>query len=245
MDTIKHSVFKISLKLWPRLLLASVFCFIVWFSIFALGTSLCSKETGYRIYQPDESGTKNVLVTEYRYSEGEGRPDTIPLDEEKNQVIYPIRENTPQAQTIIGCISLVFTVTIFGIFPYNILWHMGAHDENYVHLGRMEADKLFGLKVGLMSAIPYYLLYIALILGKFGVTNGIVIKGYRILNTAFIPYIDMVTQGAQSAADLSMGSLLAAGAVVVFLPLICATAYWLGFAQISIRESMIYKKKVK
>ncbi len=241
MDAVKPSVIKTSLKLWLRLLLASVFCFVVWASIFALGTALFSQEIGYRVYQLDESGTENFLVTEYRYAEGETRPADMKLED--GQSLYPLRENSPQTEAAVGVVSMLFTLIIFVVFPYNNLWLQGSHDSNFVQLGRMSADRLFGLKVGLVTSIPLFVLYVTLIVGKCGLVNGVVLKWFRLLNTAFIPYIDAVIGNAASATELSVGALLALGVVVLFIPCICTVAYLFGFAQISVRERLIYRKK--
>ncbi len=243
MDVIKHSVLKTSAKLWLRLLLASVFCFVVWASVFALGTALFSEEVGYRIYQLNEEGTENFLVTEYRYKDNEERPTDIPLEE--GQSVYPLRENSSKTEAGVGAVSMLFTLIIFGVFPYNTLWTMGSHDNNYVQLGRMSSDRLFGFKVGLLTAAPMLLLYGLLVLGKMGIINGVVLKWYRLFNTAFIPYIDGVSGGVTSATELTVGALLALGVVALFIPLVCTVAYWLGFSQISVRERLVYSKKAE
>ncbi len=240
-NTIQRSVVKTALKIWVRLLLASVFCFVVWASIFALGTAAFSEVVGYQIFELDESGVEYHLLKEYRYTPEEDRAAEIKIEE--NQTIYTLRENSPQTEAGIGIVSSIFTLVIFGVFPYSIMWRMGSRDENFVHLGRMQADALFGLKTGLLTAAPTILLYILLVLGKYGLFDAVIIKWYRILNVAFIPYLDAVYAGAEEAAALSFEGLLAAGAIVLFIPLVCSVAYALGFAQISVRESLIYKKK--
>ncbi len=238
----QNSVIITSLKLWLRLLLASVFCFVVWASVFALGTSLCAKVVGYRIYEIDESGAQSHLVTEYRYAAGEEvNIEDIRLTED--QSLFVLRENSPRDEAIIGCVSMAFTLAIYGVFPYSVLWRMGSHDENYVQLGRMKKDILFGFKVGSLTTLPLFVLYIMLVLGKFSLFNGVIIKWFRVLNTAFVPYLDAVYAGAETAGELSIGSLLAAGVVVLFVPVLSGLAYWLGYKQISLRERLVYKKK--
>ena len=119
---------------------------------------------------------------------------------------------------------------------------MGSHDDNYVQLGRMDKDIHFGLKVGAVASVPSAVLYLLLILGKLGMVPGVILKWHRLINTPFIPYLDAVEMGAKTATELSVGSLLAVGATLLFVPLIGWLAYYLGYRQISIREKMVYKK---
>ncbi len=236
----KNSVWKTGLQVWLRLVFASILCFIVWLSIDAMGLSFVGEITGYEIYEYDENGENPQLVISHTYAEGEDRNAEIELTE--NQVITNIRSMSPRDKAIIGVISSIFTYLIFGLFPYSMLWNMGSHDENYVQLGRLQKDEYFGLKVGLLASIPSVILYLLLVLGKFGAFPSVILKWHRLINTPFIPYIDAVEMGAATATELSFGSLLAVGATLLFVPFLCWLGYYLGYRQISIRERMIYKK---
>lgn len=239
----KKPVLKTALNIWLRLLFASLMCFIVWFSFDALGVSFFGDVTGYEIYEYDENGENPQLVVSHTYAQGEDRSKEIKVAD--NQTLVPIRVMSRGENTAIGILSSVFTLLIFGLFPYNMLWNMGSHDENYVQLGRMDKDILFGLKAGVIASIPSAILYLMLILGKFGVIPGVIIKWHRLINTPFIPYIDAVEMGAKTATELSFGSLLAVGATLLFVPFVCWLGYYLGYRQISIRERMVYKKPAK
>ena len=236
----KNSLLKTSVKVWLRLFFSSIMCFVVWISIDAMGLSFFGDVTGYEIYAYDENGENPQLVTSHTYAEGEDRSAKIEIKD--NGVLTYTRTMTPNANAVIGILSSVFTLLIFGLFPYNILWNMGSHDDNYVQLGRMDKDIHFGLKVGTVASVPSAVLYLLLILGRFGVIPGVILKWHRLLNTPFIPYIDAVEMGAKTAAELSVGSLLAVGVTLLFVPFICWLGYYLGYRQISIREKMIYKK---
>ncbi len=236
----KNSLLKTSANVWLRLVFASIMCFIVWGSMVAMGLGFFGEVTGYEIYAYDENGENPQLVTSHTYAEGEDR--SAKVETKDNEVLTYSRAMAPQAEAVIGIISSVFTLLIFGLFPYNILWSMGSHDDNYVQLGRMDKDIYFGLKVGVIASIPSAALYLLLILGKFGAFPGVILKWHRLLNTPFIPYIDAVEMGANTAPELSIGSLLAAGATLLFVPFVCWLGYYLGYRQISIREKLVYKK---
>ncbi len=234
------SIWKSGWQVWLRLILASLLCFVVWLSIDAMAFNFVSDVTGYEIYAFDENGENPQLVTSHTYTEGEDRTAEIKLEE--NQVMMKTRTVAPGNKAVINVISSVFTWLIFGLFPYNMMWEKGDHDENFVHIGRIKQDTLFGLKAGLVATIPSAILYLLLILGKFGVFPPEILKWHRLINTAFIPYIDAVEMGANTAPELSFGSLLAVGATLLFVPLVCCVGYYLGFRHISIRERMVYKK---
>jgi hypothetical protein len=70
----------------------------------------------------------------------------------------------------------------------------------------------------------------------------VIIKYHRLINAPFIPYIDAIEAGAASADELSICSLLAVGAILLFVPAVCWLGYYLGYRQISIRDKIIYKK---
>ena len=236
----KNSLLKTSFNVWLRLFFASIMCFIVWISMDAIGLSFFGEVTGYEIYAYDENGENPQLVTSHIYAEGEDRSAKVEVKD--NEVLTYIRTISPKTDAVVSVLSSVFTLLIFGLFPYNILWNMGSHDDNYVQLGRMDKDIHFGLKVGAVASVPSAVLYLLLILGKLGMVPGVILKWHRLINTPFIPYLDAVEMGAKTATELSVGSLLAVGATLLFVPLIGWLAYYLGYRQISIREKMVYKK---
>lgn len=236
----KNSVFKTAARVWLRLVLATFMCFIVWISIDAMGLSFFGQVTGYEIYAYDENGENPQLVTSHMFADDEDR--SAEIETKDNEVLTYIRAMSSGTDATIGVISSVFTLLVFALFPYNILWKMGSHDENHVQLGRMDEDLVFGLKVGAVATIPSAALYLLLVLGKFGAFSGVILKWHRLINTPFIPYIDAVEMGAKTATELSFGSLLAVGATLLFVPFVCWLGYYLGYHQISIREKMVYKK---
>ncbi len=240
MNDTKNSLLQTAVKVWLRLLLASIMCFVVWVSVDAVSLTAFGQVTGYQVYQYDENGANPELINEHIFTAGEDRSAEIKV-EENQQVIYT-REIPRGADAVMGVVTSVCTWLIFALFPYNTLWGIGSHDDNYVQLGRMQEDKLFGLKVGVVASIPSAILYLLLVLGKFGVFPNVIIRWHRLLNPAFIPYIDAIEQGASAATELSVGALLAVGVIWLFVPFVCWLAYYLGYRQISIREKLVYKK---
>lgn len=236
---IKNSLFKTSIKLWVRLVFATVMCFIVWLSIDAVGLNVFGEVTGYEIYAYDENGENPQLLSSHTYAAGEDRTAEIKIKD--NEVLIYLRAMSPAADVSIGVLTSIFTLLIYGLYPYIVLWDKGSHDENFVNIGKMDEDRYFGLKVGAIASVPSALLYLLLILGKFGVISGTVLNWHRLINAPFIPYIDAVEMGAKVATDLSVGSLLAVGATLLFVPFVSWIGYNLGYRHFSIREKIVYK----
>jgi hypothetical protein len=186
-------------------------------------------------------GENPHLVASHTFSEGEDR--TAVIEAEENQEVRYNRAMPARTKATVGVLSSLFMLLIYGIFPYNMMWNRGSRDNNFVNLGRISQDKLFGLKVGLLATAPSALIYILLIFGKIGLMPSDVLRWHRLLNTPFIPFIDAVSAGAKTAVDLPIFSLLALIATLLFVPLICWLGYFLGYKQISVRERLIYKKK--
>ena len=235
---VSSTAFQMAVKVWLRLVFASLLCFVVWVSFEAMGLSFFGEVTGYEIY---EVGENPHLVASHTFSEGEDRGVVIEVEE--NQELRYNRVMPAQTKATVGVLSSLFMLLIYGIFPYNMLWNRGSRDNNFVNLGRISQDKLFGLKVGLLATAPSALIYILLIFGKIGLMPSDVLRWHRLLNTPFIPFIDAVEAGAKTAVDLPFFSLLALIATLLFVPLICWLGYFLGYKQISVRERLIYKKK--
>ncbi len=240
MDKMNHPLFRTSVKVWLRLLIASVMCTVMWLSFSVFSLSIFGQVTGYQVYSYDENGENPVLSESHVYAPDEDRSQEIELDD--NQQIVYTREIPRGYDIATNILSGLLSLVIFGLFPYNTLWEMGSRDNNYVQLGRVDEDKLFGLKVGTITSIPSIILYFLLVLGKFGIVPNSIIAFHRLLNAAFIPYIDAVEMGAKAATELSIGSVVALGATCLFIPIVCWLAYYLGYRQISLREKMVYKK---
>ena len=243
MSSKKNNVWKTGVKIWLRLILTSILCFIVWVSIDAMGLAFFGEVTGYEIYAYDENGENPQLVVSHTYTEDEDRSKEISVKD--NQKLTYLRSLSPVGDVVIDVLSSVIMLLIFAVFPYVILWNMGSHDENYVQLGRMEKDICFGLKAGAIATIPSAILYLLLVLGKLGVIPGVILNWHRLINTPFIPYIDAVEMGANTATELSVTALLAVGVPLLFVPVLCWLGYYLGYRQISIRERLVYKNPHK
>jgi hypothetical protein len=145
------------------------------------------------------------------------------------------------AEIALNVLSSIMMLLLLASFPYSIVWSKGDRDKNSVNFGHMQEDKLRGLKVGLMAAIPSAIGYIVLVLSKLGVCFPKYIFLYRFANVPFMPIINsMVSTEIQNTAQVPWPAILAMLMVVAFVPLVCHFAYFLGYKQISLSEKFIY-----
>ncbi len=162
---------------------------------------------------------------------------TLP-ENQVRQAVYS--ELSAGASAAMDILSMVLMLTLLAAFPYSILWAQGDRDKNSVQFGHMQEDKLRGLKVGALSAIPAAVSYVVLLLSKLGVFLPGYIAAYRFMNVPFLPLINRMVSVSATTPEVSWPVILALLMAVVFVPLVCWAAYALGYKQISITEKLIY-----
>ena len=238
-DARKENV-SLALGVFWRTVVAGFLCLFLYMSITILITGLTTHKVGYQIYEKTESGSA-VLVEEI---------DTIPSEEElaeieekleENQVLQPKMSKVPAAASAaMDIISQIFMLVLLIAFPYTLLWGKGDRDKNTVNFGHMEEDKLRGLKVGLMAAIPSGVAYLILLICRLLHTGTVYFACYRFFNTPFMPIYNRLTQGVETIGDVSWAAMLVFFFFLAVVPLICHVSYMLGYTQISISEKLIY-----
>lgn len=164
--------------------------------------------------------------------------ETLPSNQRREIIRSEIPAGT---QLIFDIVAQVMMVILLLALPYSKLWLQGDKDSNAVHFGHMTEDKLRGLKVGLMAAIPSFVVYIILFLSKLGLVFPKFIYTYRLLNLSFLPIVNR-TIGADVTltTEVSWLSMLVLLLTVAAIPFICWLSYLLGYKHISVSEKLIY-----
>jgi hypothetical protein len=145
------------------------------------------------------------------------------------------------AESALVIISQTFMLILLVAMVYSKLWERGDKDNNRVNFNRMPEDKLRGLKVGLMAAIPSFAFYLLLVVSKLGLITDKYFALYRFLNISFMPIINRLAgAGVSSSRDVSWVSFLVILLTLSVVPLAAHLAYILGYKQISISEKIIY-----
>lgn len=167
-----------------------------------------------------------------------------------NQYKVTIRSEMSKSATVfMNLLSQLFMLILYCALIYSKLWMLGDRDINAVNFGRMEPDKLRGLRIGLLAAIPSFVFYLLLVLSKLKIFTEKYLFVYRFLNITFMPILQSLTGQGKSISEISWLSILAILLTVGVMPLVCFGAYLLGYNHISLSEKIIYvnpnKKKKK
>ena len=263
---VKKGNFKLALQVFGRTVLSAVLCLFVYMSLSAIIVGLNTKTIGYRYWEIGEDGSRTIVSEVYNSElessqpessaaptgeaseSGAGEttatetPETLPT----NWRMEAISTELPEwAGWLLDILSQILMILLLAAFPYTILWSQGDRDKNSVNFKHMEEDKLRGLKVGLMAAVPSLLVYIVLVVDK--LTNVIpwYLFLYRYLNIPFLPIIGRLLPDIATAAEIPWPSLLLLFLPLLFIPLLCFVAYALGYKQISLFEKFAYENTNK
>lgn len=147
---------------------------------------------------------------------------------------------------------------------YGYMWGQGDRDANFIQFGRMEPDKLKGLRAGLLGVIPTVLTAVPLALSMVRVLPFDFMPAYRLINAPMWGFINMIqpwggaiphdatpaipatdTMPAIDAMDATPGLSWAKFILIFLLPLIyvifCAGGYYLGTKRVSVINRLVYK----
>lgn len=151
----------------------------------------------------------------------------------------------PSLLTGANVVALLFQLMLFFTLIYANIWKIGNQDLNAVKFKRKEEDKLRGLKIGLIAAIPSALSYVLLLVEKaVGFWSGYTAL-YRLGHLSLYPLITWAfgTNVSNTVAGVGWGGIALAAVPVVIMPLVAAVSYRIGYADILLGEKIVYKKK--
>lgn len=153
-------------------------------------------------------------------------------------------------RVIIQCVGIIVQF----IFVYGTLWDCGETDQQRINLGVGKYSMYRGMLIGLISAIPYYLCAIAMMLMTFKLLPDITgllrvcssqFWGiYTFLLPVATSFNEAVDPGfAQSSATPLQA--IAACFVPTLIPLICYFPYMMGRKRIVVGEKLVFVNKKK
>lgn len=241
-ETVKKATknsWKTALKVWARILVASLMCGVLYLSMTVLGNGLLSKTVGYRIAQTDEAGVTK-LVEEHYFTSGE-TAESIP-EAAEGQTVIKITEISRGVQVLMDVLTSLMMLFLLGVFPYNLLWELGGKDDTKVRYKGKKPDPWRGFRIGWMATIPAALLYLALWIVKFMGSGGLYLSIYRILQIPYLPFINAMIGTATDPAKIPVWGLAACAVTLLYIPAVCAVSYRLGFRKFSIKEHLTYQK---
>ena len=231
----------VAVKVFTRLLLATILCAVLWLSMEVITFAIFKQEVGYQIF---DRANMNAKPIEHYYSSGEviQTADSLNINPE-TQYFKQILEVPAGAKTVMGVISQILLFIIFCIFPYHILWEFGNRDDTNVRYRGQRPDPKRGFKIGLLAMIPTAACWLILVVSKFVPILANFFAFYRVINIPYWYYNDFVCGGATSIAYIELWQLLLLLPAFLLVPLTCAIAYRMGGNQFSISEFLTFAKK--
>lgn len=245
METVKtKNNLQLAVGIFGRTIIAAIIAVFLYLSLTVVLSELSTEPIGFTLWEYDEAGQAHEVRT-YLETDEDYDPD---MKLAENQTATEVRSDMPAAVSLAGDIlTQVASLIILAAFPYKYLWEQGNHDRNEINFGHKQDDKWRGLKIGLLADIPAILVYLALWLGKLGVSvlsNAHAV--YTIFNSSFMPFCYAVMgRDLTSAAALPVWKMLVLLLPVLVLPAVCWVAYTLGQKQFVLSDKVFYKKKKK
>lgn len=222
-------------KVLLRVLLATVLCAILYFSMLTIATGVFSDVVGYQVYNVEtESGE------DFYFADGVS-PEDKPESTEELMVI-DLRKVSADTQKTFDIISQIMMLIVLAIFPYHILWELGNHDDTKVRYKGQKMDRMRGYRVGGFVAIPYVVLWALLLLAKFGVMPAGYALVYRLATFPFWPFVNWMTASGNLQV-CSLWQLFALLLMAVYIVVVCGVSYQMGHQQFSIHEHLVFAKK--
>ena len=143
-----------------------------------------------------------------------------------------------------------FNLLIYTPIIYMAAWRNGYKDKNLVHGRHMNEDRLRGVKIGLLSIVPYGLCMIVMIFSKAGILPDLV-PLVRFLYAPFIVFFNLLVPNQlgpdlpQTVLDASYLGIFMASLLQLYIPVVTGVAYRLGYKDISLYHKLIYRSDKK
>lgn len=231
-------------KLFSKFAIGIVMCLFVFLSFNFAITAAFSDTVGYNVYRYNSETGKEELICQH--NEKDENPPGCSCAEIPEEQLSKIRitELSDTKQTVSMVLSQIFCLVMMTGILYGSVWEIGNKDISAVKFHRTRENKLRGLVIGSIASVPSFAVYILLLLSSFEVLSPKFLSTYRLLNSHFHSILTWIYGGAQTAAELTSVQLILCLALVLYLPLVSAVAYYLGYKDIKLLEKAVFKKKV-
>lgn len=247
------SIFKSGAKLSGGIIMAAVLSFFLCISINVICTGLFTEYIGYNAYVYTEDGDEPIDEYQYLYTDpdGDGKDngtDTKKADYEKQGYIvttYKVRsvlEGTGKA-VFLG-ITQVLNLVVVISFASSSVYKQGFKDANLVKCGHLKSDVAKGFKIGAVANIPFFALFVLLIVLAVGVAPNFRMTWYGYLNSHFYSLIFWISgcSNAITASAIGITEYVLLFLVQLIVPVISGVAYIFGFKEINLSDKALYKK---
>lgn len=247
------NIFKSGAKLSGSIIIAAVLSFFLCISIGVICTSLFTDYVGYDAYVYTKDSDEPIAQYKYFYidTDGDGKADGTDAKkaayEDEGYIVttYKVRsvlEGT--SRTVFLSVTQILNLILVISFASSSVYKQGFKDANLVRTGHINADSLKGFKTGLIANIPFFTLFVLLVILYLGIAPKFLMTWYGYLNSHLYSLIFLIS-GCSNGVTVSELSVLQF--VLLFLsqfivPAISGVAYILGFKEINFTDKLVYKK---
>ena len=235
-----------SLKLYGKCIVGSIMCFILVITLNVIGNALFTDSVGYTMWGAPEGQEKMEILYEHKYSDVEDLKEKEFIDKgytlNKVTILSEMKISTKITWFVVCEIFLIF---MMGVFVYNDMWKLGYKDSNLVRIGAKPEDKVKGLKIGLITMIPSFILLTVLAIGSQSFAKDVSVASYAFVNPHLYDAAILLTPSHNGGvfSDLNVWHFIVNYALLFIIPLIAFGAYIIGYKSILVSEKLIYKKK--
>lgn len=225
-------------------LILNFLCFFIQMSFTIVAVGVGTKPIGYDIYM-EIDGEQVKQYTHYYEDGDDARLEAMDkAGTEYNKV--ELRTSIGKAASfVVKGLTMVCSLSIFCALIYSALWKAGDSDNNRSVYGGGARDRLKGLKIGLMAASPFALLYVLLVINKFSTFWPGIYGIFKIANYYLFPLVTAAYGSAMNVAGISIGGLALLLLTLVPIPLAAGLGYYFGNSEISIKNKIVYVKEKK
>ncbi len=238
-------IFKNGALLYVRLIVVAIMSLIVYASIAVIMTAAFTENIGYKAYVTDKEG-KEIASYDYEYSEGDDKK----LEEytEKGYTVNKMNVRSSlegKGAVLNNVLSQGIAFIIAFTFIYNKTFVIGNKDRNLVQFKHKPEDKLKGLKIGAVSMIPNFILFVIIAVVGLGFKSNMTVSVYSLPNFYIFGILKAIFAGVSSVGKLKIRQFALVFATLLIVPALAHLSYTLGYKDIFILEKLTYKSKKK
>lgn len=239
-----NTYIKPGLKIFFKLIICIFLSVITFFSFIFIFSQTATEKIGYQVFVYDEKEESYKYSYEHLFDNGEdSRLEQLNKDEIKYQKVDIRSDFVGIEYYITMTISQLFVLAAFVATISGQMYRQGDSDRNKVSFNRMKPNIWYGFKVGMLTAGVLMVIYILLILSRFGILPNEFLGAFVFANYHLFFIIKLIIGSATLTSELSVLSLILCGLTVFVVPLTCELFYYLGYKQVNLIEKIVYKKK--
>lgn len=238
----KTGILKNAAIVFGKMLIVVIICNFVCLSLQMVATTVFTEVRGYSVYgYKGENSNDAVFLYEYYTADGEDENADEYLQQGYTLQKRSIRTDMfPVGRVVFLVVAQAACfITLVG-FIHTPIFKCGTSDSNAVAFGRRKYDRLKGIKIGLLAAVPSFVIYIIfVVLSLCGKTASA--DAYTVFNAHLFSLLKTIYWGKNDFCDFGAVQYIITALTTLIMPAAVAVSYQLGFKNISLAQKIIYK----